>query len=98
MQQRRHEPQVAGDRRLQREQRQHALMDLEVAAVDAVVVGDDDRRQLGVAVRERLERAVEDPDDHVEPAQRLLLEAQELLLEVDPAVAHPRAQPTLPVT
>ncbi len=82
VQQRRDDPQVAGDRRLAGEQRQHALVDLEVAPVDAVVVGDDDRRELGVAVREGLERRVEDPDDHVEPAERLLLEADELPLEV----------------
>ena len=66
VQQRRDEPQVAGDRRLQREQRQDALVDLEVAAVEAVVVGDDHRRQLDVLVLERLEHAVELVDDQVE--------------------------------
>ena len=59
VQQRGDEPQVAGHRRLQRQQRQDPLVDLQVAAVDAVVVGDDDRRELDVLVLERLERAVE---------------------------------------
>ena len=59
-------------------------MDLEVAAVDPVVVGDHDRRELDVAVVQRLERAVERRDDEVERAERLLLEPRELLLEVEP--------------
>jgi hypothetical protein len=36
------DPQVAGDRRLTGEQREDSLMDLQVAPVDPVVVGDDD--------------------------------------------------------
>ena len=59
MQQRRDDPQVARDRRLPRERREHALMDLEVAAVDPVVVGDDHARELDVLVADRLERAIE---------------------------------------
>ena len=59
VQQRRDDAQVARDRRLQREQREDPLVDLEVAAVDPVVVGDHDRRELDVAVVERLQRAVE---------------------------------------
>ena len=85
MQQRRQQPQVVGGRRLAREQRQHALMDLEVAPVDPVVVGDDHAGQLDVLVVDRLERAVELGDDQVEAAERLLLER----LEVGPeAVAY----------
>ena len=49
-------------------------MDLEVAAVDAVVVGDDELGQLDVDVLERLERAVELLDDEVEAAERERLE------------------------
>ena len=67
--------QVARDGRLQREQRQDPLVDLEVAAVDAVVVGDDERRQLDVLVLDGLERAVERVDDELErrraPAPRV---------------------------
>ena len=74
VQQRRDEPQVTRDRRLEREQRQDPLVDLEVAAVDAVVVGDHERRELDVLVLERLERAVELLDDQVEPAERARLE------------------------
>ena len=62
-----------------REQREDALVDLEVAAVDAVVVGDDHRGELDVLVLERLERAVELLDDEVEPAERLTPRARELL-------------------
>ena len=85
MQQRGDDPQVAGHRRLEREQREDPLVDLQVAAVDPVVVGDDDRRELDVLVLERLERPVERDHDQVERAERLLLEPAELLLEVDPA-------------
>ena len=84
VQQRRHDAQVARHRRLQGEQREDPLVDLEVAAVDPVVVGDHDRRELDVAVVQRLERAVQRRDHQVERAERLLLEPGELLLEVDP--------------
>ena len=81
-----------------RQQGQDALVHLEVAAVDAVVVGDDQAGQLDVLVLERLDRAVERRDDHVEPAERLLLEPLKLLLEVDPASLSGIASPTFPVT
>ena len=48
VQQRRDDPQVTRDRRLAREQRQRALVYLQVAPVDPVVVGDDHRGQLDV--------------------------------------------------
>ncbi len=41
-------------------------MHLEVAAVDAVVVGDDQLGELDVLVLDRLQRAVERADHHVE--------------------------------
>ena len=88
VQQRRDDAQVARHRRLQREQREDALVDLQVAAVDPVVVGDHDRRELDVAVVQRLERAVQRRDDEVERPERLLLEPRELLLEVE-AVRRP---------
>ena len=40
-------------------------------------------RQLDVLVLDGLERAVERADDHVEAAERLLLELRELVLEVE---------------
>ena len=76
------QPQVPRHGRLQRQQRQHALVDLEVAAVDAVVVRDDHARQLDVLLLDGLERAVERLDHHVEAAERLHLELRELVLEV----------------
>ena len=97
MQQRRHHPQVAGHRRLQREQGEQPLVDLQVAPVEAVVVGDDDRGELDVLVLERLQRAVQGRHDHVQRAQRLVLERAQLVLEAEP-VGLARHQPNLPVT
>src|ERR671914_923663 len=77
-----HEPQVARHRRLQRQQRQHALVHLEVAAVDPVVVGDHHARQLDVLVLDCLQGPVQRGDDHVEAAEGLLLELGQLLLEM----------------
>ena len=96
VQQRRDQPQVAGDRRLPRQQREDALVDLQVAPVEAVVVEDDDRGELDVLVLERLEHAVELLEDHVDPAQRRFLEPPQLLLEVLAALAA--HQPNFPVT
>ena len=98
VQQGRHQAQVAGHRRLERQQRQDALVHLQVAAVDAVVVGDDHRGQLDVAVGDRLQGPVQGLADEVQAAQRLGLELGQLVLEVlavGPALCH---QPTLPVT
>ena len=53
-------------------------MHLEVAPVDAIVVGDHHAGQLDVLLLHGLERAVERVDDHVEAAERLLLELREL--------------------
>ena len=82
MQQRGDEPQIARDGRLQGEQREDALVDLQVAPVDAVVVGDHHLGELDVLVAERLEHAVELLDDQVQAAERVGLEVAQLLLEV----------------
>ena len=66
--------QISRHRRLQREQREDALVDLEVAPVDAVVVGDHHLGELDVLVVQRLEHAVELLDDQVEAAERVRLE------------------------
>src|SRR5688500_3570979 len=58
VQERGDDPQIARDRRLQGQQRENPLLDLQIAPVDAVVVMDDDRRELDVLMLERLERAV----------------------------------------
>ena len=73
-------------------------MHLEVAAVDAIVVVDDEAGQLDVLVVERLDRPVQRRDHHVEAAQGLLLEPLELLLEVDASAGVGHAHPTFPVT
>jgi hypothetical protein len=90
VQQRGHEPQVARDRRLQREQREDPLMDLEVAPVDTVVVGDDHFRELDVLVLQRLEHAVELLDDQVQAAEGVAFQRLQLRLEVGSAMAGVR--------
>ena len=82
MQQRGDQAQVAGHGRLQREQREDPLVHLQVAPVDAVVVGDHHLRELDVLVVQRLEHAVELLDDQVQAAERVGLELAQLLLEV----------------
>ena len=59
-------------------------MDLEVAPVDPVVVGDDHLGQLDVAVLDRLEGAVERLDDEIEAPECPILELVELVLVVAP--------------
>ena len=81
MQQRRDEPQVAGDGRLQRQQGQDPLVHLQEPPVEAIVVGDDHLRQLDVLVLERLQRPVELHRDQVERAQRVGLQRRELVPE-----------------
>jgi hypothetical protein len=83
VQQRRDHAKVGGDRRLQRQQRKNPLVDLEVPAVDAVVVEHHQGGQLDVLMMERLHRAIQGRHHQVERAERLLLEPLQLLLEMD---------------
>ena len=69
VQQGRDQPQVGRHRRLRRQQRDQALVDLQVAAVDPVVVGDHHLRQLDVLVLDRFHRAAEGDVDQVEAAE-----------------------------
>ena len=66
-------------------------MDLQVTAVDAIVVGDDDLRQLDVLVLDRLQGPLESGAGQVEPAEGAVLELLEFLLvfDPDPAGHHP---------
>src|ERR1035438_6179547 len=82
VQQRGDQAQVARGGRLQRKQREDALVDLQVAPVEAVVVGDHHLRELDVLVGERLQHAVELLHDQVQAAERAGLELLQLLLEV----------------
>ena len=82
VQQRGDDAEVGRDGRLQRQQGENPLLDLQVAPVDAVVVVDDDRGELDVLVLERLERAVERGDDEVDPAERLLFEGAKFLVKL----------------
>ena len=56
------------DRRLKGEQREQALVDLDVATVDPGVFGDDDRGVVDVLVAERRKRSVELSGDQIEPS------------------------------
>ncbi len=78
MQERGEEPQVSGDGRLPGEQRQHALVDLQVAPIDPVNVGDDGFGERDVVAAERLERAVELLDDEIDPVECLAFEFLEV--------------------
>ena len=90
---REHEAQVAGDRRLAREQRLDALLDREVALVDLVVEGDHLVGELRVLLHERVERAAQRAQDEVALLLQRRLDLVELLLETP--YAH---QPNRPVT
>ena len=74
-------------------------MDLEVAAVEAVVVDDHDRGELDVLVLERLEHAVELLEDHVDarraPTPRAAVSSSWKCCRV-PRPAH--RYPNFPVT
>ena len=54
-------------------------MDLEVAAVDPIVVGDHHLGELDVGMLDRLERPRQRLGDEIEAAERPLLELGELL-------------------
>jgi len=82
----RDEAQVAGHRGLPREQREDALVDLQVAPVEPVVVGDHHPRELHVLAGQRVECAVELLGHDVDRAERLTLELRQLLVEVRPQI------------
>ena len=81
-----HEPEVDGDRRLPGEQRLHALLDPDVAAVDLVVEADHLVGELVVAARERVQRRAQHPQDERALLLEIRLELLELLVEETP---HP---------
>ncbi len=96
MEHRRHQPQVARDRALSGQQVEHALVDVEVAAVDAIVVVDHHHGELLVAHQDGLDRLVQRCARQLEGGERLVLELLELFVELDARLGH--CQPTLPVT
>jgi hypothetical protein len=73
VQQRRVDPQVTRERRLEGQQRQQALVHLDVACVDPGIVSDDDLGELDVMVAERLKRAVDLSHGEIEAPERLAL-------------------------
>ena len=91
MQDREHEPQVARDRSLSREQRLNPFLDAQVALVDVVVEGDHFVRELRVALFERVDRATQRTKDERSFLLQRRLEDVELFLER-------RSHPNRPVT
>ena len=70
--------------RLAGEQREDRLVDLEVASVDPIVVGDHQLCELDVLMGQRLERPVQLLDHEVEAGERVRFELRELLVELRP--------------
>ena len=86
MQDREHEPEVHRCRRLSREQRLDARLDVEVAAVDLVVESDHLVGELLVLLLERVQRATQRPADELALLLERRLELVELFLKPD---SHP---------
>ncbi len=93
VQEREHEPQVAGDRGLLREQRLNASLDVEVERVDLVVEGDHLVGELVVLLPQRVQCAAQRAEHELALLLQRTLGAVELLLEGD--AGH---QPKRPVT
>ena len=91
MKDREHEPEVAGDGRLERERLLDELLDAVVARVDLVVEGDHLVAELGILGLERGDRAAERAEAQLALLLDARLELVEPLLELDP-------HPNLPVT
>ena len=89
----RDEPQVRGDRRLQREERQDPVVELEVDPVDLVVARDDTLRPVVVVLDHRLHGVVDGVTGEFAEREQLQLHLVELLVEV-----RARHQPNRPVT
>src|SRR5208282_3729720 len=77
LQQRREDPQVAGDWRLARKQHQNAVVHLHVTLVDLRVIGEHHASQLSVLLVDRLERPSELLGDEIKATQSLTLEPLE---------------------
>ena len=84
LQHREHEPKVARDRGLARQQELDSLLDLEVLRVDVVVEGDHLVGELEVLRDDRLNRAAQRTKDELAFHAKRSLELVELLLKRDP--------------
>ena len=84
LQHREHEPQVARDRRLARQQKLDSLLDLEVLRVDVVVEGDHLVGKLEVLRDDHFNRAAERAEDELAFHPKRGLQLVELFLKGDP--------------
>ena len=91
MQEREHEPEVAGDRRLAREHELDLLLERVVAVVDLVVERDDLVAELDVLGAQRIDDAADRPEDDLAGLLEPCFEGVQLALELD-------SHPNLPVT
>ncbi len=91
MEEREHEPEIAGDRRLTGEHELDLLLERVVAVVDLVVERDDLVAELDVLRAECVDDATDRPDDDLAGLLESRLEGVQLSLELD-------SHPNLPVT
>jgi len=90
VQQRGNDPQIARDRRLTREHRQDALLDVQRSPFDPVTVGDRHPGQLDVLVDRGFHRAIECLDHDLEPIESLALELHQIFTELVATLLDPR--------
>jgi hypothetical protein len=88
VQQRRQQPQVRGDRGLQRDQVEDAPLHVEVEPVDPVVAGDHLLADRQVAGREGLQRLLQQQPGAQAHALHLVLDLVQLLVKSWPTLTH----------
>ncbi|GIU98311.1 MAG: hypothetical protein KatS3mg013_2114 [Actinomycetota bacterium] len=87
VQDRRDEPELAGHRRLEGQQRQRVVVDPQVQVIDPVVVLDHATREGLVAAHEGVDRAGDRLPGELAEAQEVELELLEALVEL--SAGHP---------
>ena len=94
VQQGRQQPQVGGDRGLEREQAKDPSFDVQVEPVHLVVAPDHRLADRRVAARKGLQRLLQQPLGLGAGPLNLVLKGAQLLMEAPPDLAH---QPNLPM-
>ena len=88
VQDRRHETEVCGDGRLQRQQLKGGCIDLQVEVVDLVVALDHGLGHRGIALHDRLDGSLHHGTRELAHGEHLELERPELVVEVLPGLLH----------